>query len=94
MFTNLRADVPTARPAAVKIIADVTPRASSGLETAPYKMRITAMVIRATIMRPPLASVTVARRDSSSHTVVDVVLPDLRQHAVSRQSLRRRSGVV
>ena len=55
MFISLRADVPTQRPAAVKIMADVTPRASSGLDTAPYTMRITAIVIRATNMRPPLA---------------------------------------
>ena len=57
MFTSLRADVPTQRPAAVKIMAEVMPRASSGLETAPYRMRITAMVMRATNMRPPLAGV-------------------------------------
>jgi hypothetical protein len=63
MFTSLRADVPTARPAAVKIMADVMPRASSGLEIAPYRMRITAMVMRATVMRSPLASV----REDPSH---------------------------
>jgi hypothetical protein len=64
MFTSLRAEVPTHRPAAVKIIADVTPRASSGLETAPYKMRITAMVISAMNMRPPQAGL----REDPSHS--------------------------
>ena len=54
MFTGLR-DVPTGSPA-VNIMTDAMPRASSGLETAPYTVRITAIVIRATITRRPPAA--------------------------------------
>ena len=62
------ADTPTARPASMNTIAEVTPRRSSGLEKADHRMRITATVPSASIppAPPPRARL---RRPRQSYTV-------------------------